>query len=271
MLVTDRQMTTLSELVATKTTTEAVAEYNADVDSKPLAEREAAFNGYTDDLENAELAELQECYLSDIQEAVRNRNASDLKRLSESGTLVFSNAEYVALKMRAAMLVTGEDFYWLHETTNNILKEEALSKGRLDIVASILEQEVVLPSRADELAAVDKELVDLYLSCGSLLNDFFPRLREVRDTVLTDAERDLLLVYVDAVDSRDMARLDSAMILGDKTVEYGAAPHVYGIAGFFLMAWQMCWSKKAVERLYAWNAAGRDINNPPKTSAVRTP
>lgn len=260
-------MIILSELLASKPVKKVIYEYKNSEDSMPLFERKDALDSYMDTVEQVTLTDLQECFVSDLQEAVNSRNDSELKRLSEYGNAVFTVDDLVALKTRALLPMTTDDFNWHYATFNNILKQEALAKGRLDIVASLLEQETK-PSRASELEVIENELVDLYDSCCSLWDEvmvFNKRLYEVRDAVLTQHERDFLLTFLDAVEKRDMARLDTAMLMGQI-----AAPNdderrcLYGIAAFFLQLWQLRWVNKAMGRLLEWDAAGRDMSKPPK-------
>lgn len=259
-------MTTLSELVVSKSVVEVIDEYRDSEDNVPLVERKTALNSYYDELENAELTELQECYVNDVREAVINRNVDEFKRLAEQGHAVFTVHECAALRMRSVLSMSYEDFKWQYATLNSLAKQEALAKGRLDVVASLLEQETKV-SRAGELEVIEQELVDLHGSCESLLDEvekFYPRLREVRDTVLTEPEKDFVLGMVEAIHKTDMVLLYNAMMLGEKTIDEDVQCCLYNIALFFLQVWQMRWADKAMERLRQWVAAGSDINKPPK-------
>lgn len=259
-------MTTLSELVVSKSVVEVINEYRDSEDNVPLVERKTALNSYYDELENAELTELQECYVNDVREVVTNRNADEFKRLAEQGHAVFTVHECAALRMRSVLSMSYEDFKWQYATLTSLAKQEALVKGRLDVVASLLEQETK-PSRASELAVLEEELAELYLSCDSVykvINVFRKRLHDVRDTLLTDHEKDFVLGMVEAIHKTDMVLLYNAMVLGEKTIDEDVQYCLYNIALFFLQVWQMRWADKAMESLRQWVAAGSDINKPPK-------
>lgn len=257
---------TLSELIATKELVTAIREYEAKEDSKPLVERKKELDNYVDEFMQATLTELQECFVSDVLEAVRNKKCDEIKRLGEYGLRVFPLEEYLALRQRAALsLDNEEEVMWHYVAHKNTLKDAALTNGRYDTLSRLLEEETK-PSRASELKVIDKELGEQHVSCKNYHDVvvFKKRLREVVDTLLTEQEKTYVFAIVDAVQNNNIASLYNALVLGENTIEDDVRECAYSLTCFFLETWQIRWTNKAMKRLQQWVAAGCDTTKPPK-------
>ncbi len=241
-------MQTLSELVSKKSVQQAHREYKNSEESKSLEERDIALSIYYKGLENAVLTDLQESFIEEVQMAAYTRDVDDLNRALNYVGVAITYNEFVALRRLVKRSVEKEDYEWFLSRLNSIIKQEALAKGRLDVVAKVLERETK-PSRASEVKVIAMELLEPF--CKSSIDAVMlnKKVREVIDTSLTEYERTYALAFLEAIENKDFVLLDNAIKLGENTLQDDVRLWVYSITTTVLNKQQDQWLVDAFNRL----------------------